>query len=266
MNISKQYVHKKLRLMRKRHAEEEKLTSIIAQVREDHPSMGVRDLYFKIRPESMGRDNFEHFCKARGLMSRKKAFIPKTTNSNGAIRFQNLLADIDPIGIDQVWQSDITYFSLNDRFYYITFILDGFSRRILGHSVSEALSTVETTLPALKMAIKNRGNTLVPGLIFHSDGGGQYYAEKFLCLTEKYHIVNSMCRYPWENGKAERINGVIKNNYLAHRSINTYRQLIKEVDRSVHLYNSSKPHIKLHRHAPLEFEKNIIFDKQNARR
>ncbi len=56
-----------------------------------------------------------------------------------------------------------------------------------------------------------------------------------------------MCEYAWENGKAERINGVIKNNYLKHRNINTYEELVKEVDRSVYLYNSDKPHIELKR-------------------
>ena len=67
-----------------------------------------------------------------------------------------------------------------------------------------------------------------------------------------------MCQYPWENGKAERINGVIKNNYLIHRNINSYEQLQIEVDRSVLLYNSEKPHIKLQRKSPNQFEKEYL--------
>jgi putative transposase len=67
-----------------------------------------------------------------------------------------------------------------------------------------------------------------------------------------------MCEFAWENGKAERINGIIKNNYLKHRNINSYEQLVKEVDRSVSLYNHDKPHIKLKRLSPIAFENKIL--------
>ena len=120
------------------------------------------------------------------------------------------------------------------------------------------MTTEQTTLPALETAIKNRKNTKLDGLIFHSDGGGQYYDKEFLKLTQKHKINNSMCEYPWENGKVERLNGVIKNNYLKHREINSYSDLVKEVDRSVQLYNEEKPHINLKRKTPCEFEKHYI--------
>lgn len=68
-----------------------------------------------------------------------------------------------------------------------------------------------------------------------------------------------MCEFAWENGKAERINGVIKNNYLKHRKINNYSDLTKEVDRSVRLYNEDKPHIELQRRSPITFEKEIAY-------
>jgi len=67
-----------------------------------------------------------------------------------------------------------------------------------------------------------------------------------------------MCEYAWENGKAERINGVIKNNCLKHRNINAFEELIKEVDRSVYLYNLEKSHIKLQRKTLIEFENDYI--------
>ena len=72
-----------------------------------------------------------------------------------------------------------------------------------------------------------------------------------------------MCQYPWENGKAERINGVIKNNYLQHRNITTFSELIREVDRSVQLYNHEKPHIKLKRKTPIQFENSIFAKSDN---
>lgn len=71
-----------------------------------------------------------------------------------------------------------------------------------------------------------------------------------------------MCEYALENGKAERIKGVIKNNYLIHRDIKHFEQLIKEVDRIVHLYNSDKPHIALQRKAPIIFENEYNYYAQ----
>ena len=102
-------------------------------------------------------------------------------------------------------------------------------------------------------------------LNFHSDGGGQYYAKTFLELTSKHKFNNSMCEYAWENGKAERVNGVIKNNYLIHRNIKTLEDLVKEVDRSVSLYNSEKPHIKLKRKPPITFEKELLCLKKQTK-
>ena len=258
VNISKQAVHKRIELSQMKLEIEAQLILIIHQIRQDHPTMGVRDLYFKIMPESMGRDRFEAFCGENDLMSVRKVYRPRTTDSYGVKRFDNLILELKITHINQVWQSDITYFELNNRFYYLTFIIDAYSRRIVGHSVSDNLTTTATTLPALQRALKLRGYRKINGLIFHSDGGGQYYAKVFLELTKKYEIKNSMCEYAWENGKAERINGVIKNNYLIHRKIKTFEDLNLEVDRSVQLYNSEKPHKELKRLTPIEFEKKCI--------
>jgi len=266
LGISKQSVHQKLERYRIQQSHYALLMSIIWQIREDHPTMGVRDLYFKIKPESMGRDAFEHFCKEENLMSQKTKNWRRTTDSSGVVRFDNLLTDLKITRINQVWQSDITYFEVNNRFYYITFIIDAFSRKIVGYSISKRLITEQTTLPALIMALKvsKKLNLKTDGLIFHSDGGGQYYDKEFLSLTGKNGIQNSMCEYAWENGKAERINGVIKNNYLIHKAITTFEELIKAVDRSVYLYNYEKPHIKLQRKTPIEFEKKYLCDGQQT--
>ena len=141
----------------------------------------------------------------------------------------------------------------------ITFIIDSFSRMIVGYSVSKIFFTEDTVILALEMEVRIRKGVNLAGLIFHSDVGGQYYSKKFSELTEALYFRNSMCLYSCENGKAERINGVIKDNYLKHRQINSCEELIKEVDRSVALYNNEKPHIRLHRMRPAWFEKNFTF-------
>lgn len=238
--------------------EEETLRYLIPQIRKNHPTMGIRDLYFKIRPQTMGRDAFEDFCREEDFAVKPRRSYRRTTNSSGVKRFDNLTLTIELTAPDQLWVSDITYFEVGDSFSYLTFILDGFTRKILGYSVSISLRTTATTLPALKMALSARGKPQFENLILHSDGGGQYYADDFLKLTKVSGIKNSMCKYPWENPYAERINGTIKNNYLIHWVIKDFKQLTKEVDRAVKLYNSDKPHKSLKRLTPDEFEKNYF--------
>lgn len=214
----------------------------------------------------MGRDRFEHFCREEGLMQDRHRNWSRTTDSTGVVRFENLYIKLKLTRLNQAWKSDITYYELNGSFSYITFIEDSFSRRILGYSVSMRLFTTHTTLLALKMAIKVRSKEKMSlvGLVFHSDGGGQYYDKEFLALTTRLEMINSMCEYPWDNGKVERLNGVIKNNYLRYRNINSFEDLCKEVDRSVSLYNKEKPHIALDRMSPIEFEKAYLCKGQQS--
>jgi transposase InsO family protein len=234
------------------------LSVLINQIRKDHPTMALRSMYYKLSPITIGRDAFEEFAKQLGYKATYRRLGPRTTDSTGVVRFDDLLSGKTLRTVDEAWSSDITYFEIKDRFYYITFILDCYSRRILGYSVSKDLTTENTTLCSLRRAIKTRNGEIPAGLIFHSDGGGQYYSKVFLQLTQAYGIRNSMCEMAYENGKAERLNGVIKNNYLRHWKIDTYEKLRAQVDRAVRLYNTSKPHKSLKRKTPVDFENETL--------
>ncbi len=145
------------------------------------------------------------------------------------------------------------------------FIIDNYSRFIVGWSVSDGLKTEQTTLRALKLAVKRRGGVDLTGLIFHSDGGGQYYAKSFLAYTREKNMVNSMCEYAYENGKAERVNGIIKNNYLRPWGCSNKAELVKNVDRACTNYNNEKPHKAIKMISPLEFERKCLTLNQQAR-
>lgn len=264
LNTSKQAIHFKLNRLLKEQEEQTYLYDIVLEIRGDHPTLSCRAMYHKIMPQMLGRDAFEDLCKTWGFASSRPINYCRTTNSYGVTRFDNLLVDNKITAINQAFVSDITYFEL-DRFYYITFILDAHSRYILGYSLSDRLTTEKTTLPAFKMMLKNRQNNLPEGIIFHSDGGGQYYDKEFLKLTPKYGFRNSMCKEAYENGKAERINGTIKNNYLKHKTIENYAQLVKELDRSVSLYNNERPHKSLNYKTPLYVEKEALILTQQTR-
>lgn len=264
LGVSKQAIHQyHKREMRMRSIENQVLL-LVEKIRKDHPTMGLRDMYHKINPPSIGRDCFEQMCKQNGLKSKKSKNYRKTTDNTGVYRFPNLIIEQKIQRINQVWQSDITYYECAGKFYYITFIQDSYSKKIIGHQVSKHLITEHTAIPALMKALQERKKMNIEGVILHSDGGGQYYDKEYLKITKAHKIQNSMCEMAWENGMAERLNGVIKNNYLKHREIKIFEHLVKEVDRSVKLYNSDKPHIKLRRKTPEEFEKEYICDKRKT--
>jgi transposase InsO family protein len=234
------------------------LSKLIAEIRLDHPTLSCRAMYYKINPICIGRDKFEQFCYQAGFMIERKLKYMRTTNSFGVIRFENLLESAVLTNINQAFSSDITYFEIGGIFYFITFIIDCFSRKILGYAASKGLTTEQTTLAALQMAIKTRENNLPKDIIFHSDGGGQYYDKEFLKLTAKLGFKNSMCEMAYQNGKAERINGTIKNNYLRHYTINNFDDLVKILDHIVTLYNNKRPHKSLNYKTPLLFEKELL--------
>ncbi len=254
---TKQAFHAKLdRLMAKKEAIAQ-LELVVSEVRKDHPGMNLRDLYLIIAPDFIGRDAFERYFLAMGYGVKMKRAFRRTTDSSGVIRFDNLIEDIELNDVNQVWVSDITYYRIGNVFYYITFIMDLYSRLIVGHAVSRGLRTEMTTLPALERGLKTRGARKLSGLIFHSDGGGQYYSTKFKKLTAEVGILNSMGVSVYENPNAERLNGVLKNNYIRHYAPKNYDQLVKQTIKAVRMYNTQKPHSSLNKMNPVAFENKI---------
>lgn len=237
----------------------------VIKLREDHPTMGMRDMYRKLNPEQIGRDKFCALCRINNLQSRRFKNYYRTTDSSGVIRFENLTTDFVCNDINQVRVSDITYYQTLGKFYYITFIMDAYSRNIIGYSLSSDLKMVNTTEPALLMALNARKEFEWEELIFHSDGGGQYYATDFVKRLRENNIVSSMCDYAWENGQAERVNGIIKNNYLRHFDQRTLSELRVSLDKAVYLYNNEKPHSALNYLSPVEFEMSYISLKQQTK-
>jgi len=174
VGISKQSFHQRLDREMRFMEQSNQLLVLVKQIRLDHPSLSSRQVYKMLNPAHMGRDRFESFCFANGFkVSIKKAYH-RTTNSLGVTRFENLVPSHKLTGVNQVWVSDITYYRIGDRFYYLTFILDLYSRFIVGYSASENLLTISTSIPALVMALKRRKKR--HQLIIHSDGGGNIIA------------------------------------------------------------------------------------------
>jgi putative transposase len=245
--------------------EQEQLIPMINEIRRDHPRMSARDIYHKLQPNFMGRDQFERFCMDSGYRIKRLKNFRVTTNSLGVTRFPNMIKDLRVTHVNQVFVSDITYFDIGSYTYYLTFIMDLYNREIVGWSASDNLRTETTTLPALHMLIKLRGKVNLKGSIIHSDGGGQYYCNEFKALTKSLEMINSMTEEKvYENSHAERLNGVIKNNYLYPYGPTEMKSLRKLLDRAVYMYNTGKPHKALGKLTPKEFKDTIDNEDNSA--
>ena len=247
-----------------KYEEREQLLPLIQEVRHDHPRLSVRDIYLKLKPGCMGRDAFERFCMDSGFRVGKLKNYRVTTNSVGVTRFPNLIKDLRITRVNQVFVSDITYFDIGIKTYYLTFIMDLFTREIVGWSASDNLRTENTTIPALYRLITERGKVNLKDAILHSDGGGQYYCDEFKKLIKSLEMKSSMTEETvYENSHAERLNGIIKNNYLYPYGPTDFASLNKQLDRAIYMYNNGKPHIALNKMTPKAF-KNTIDNEDNS--
>lgn len=258
IGTSKQGFHQWLNRQLACYEEQENLSLVLRKYREDHPHMSCRQMYFKLNPQTMGRDHFESFCHDQGYKVEIKRKRYKTTDSRGVKRFPNLFLDLIELpGVNRIWVSDITYYEIHDKVYYLTFITDLYNREIVGYQASMNLRTESTTLPALNMAIKCRDLSKNSNLVFHSDGGGQYYSKIFLEKTHNYEIRNSMGKTAYENPHAERINGTIKNDYLKPYQPTNFEELTTMLKKAVKMYNEQRPHQSLNRHTPQGFKRLV---------
>jgi transposase InsO family protein len=254
-----------LRRRKYKFEEQEQLIPLINEIRTDHPRMSARDIYVKLQPHCMGRDQFERFCMDSGYRIKRLKNFRITTNSLGVTRFQNMIKDTRVTRVNQVFVSDITYFDIGSDTYYLTFIMDLYNREIVGWSVSDNLRTETTTLPALGMLITQRGKVNLKGSIIHSDGGGQYYCNEFKALTKSLEMINSMTEEKvYENSHAERLNGIIKNNYLYPYGPTNLKSLKKLLNKAVLMYNTEKPHKALGKLTPKAFKETVNNEDNSA--
>jgi hypothetical protein len=230
--------------------------SSICEIRKIHDLMGLKKIYKLLSPDWIGRDRFIDIGVEYGLGIKRLQNYCRTTFSCKSACFSNLAAGLPITDINQVWVSDITYFRVGEKFYYLTFIEDVYSRRILGYVAYESLAS-EGNCIALRMALKERSGINLKGLIHHSDRGTQYVSNKYLQILRENGIGVSMCRNVYENAHIERVNGIIKNEYLGFRPIKTYEDLRSELSKAVKLYNEERPHWSLALMTPVEYEDNL---------
>jgi transposase InsO family protein len=234
-------------------------------IRKRHPNMGCRAMYELMQEVDFGRDVCERILLKNGFRLKRKKSPIKTTISNPSLRYPDLIKGLILTGINQVWQTDITYFlSPNCSVFFIIFIVDVYSRKIISWAANDHMQA-EANITCLQHAITSRNITSSSKLIHHSDRGSQYGDKDYIALLKNHQIRISMCREAWQNAYTERINGTLKNAYLYSWDIEGLADLRRAVRKAVKAYNSEKPHRSLpSRMNPMAFETHLASTKKNT--
>lgn len=217
-------------------------------LRAEHKRMGAEKILHLLSDVLLehdikyGRDKFYNLLGEHGLLVKCKRHGTRTTNSNHFYRrYTNLVRDLEITSPGKLWVSDITYIRTELGFVYLSLITDAYSRKIVGFSLWPNLSS-EGALSALRMAVENEG--VKTGLIHHSDRGIQYCCTDYVQYLNGCHIQISMTENgdPYENALAERVNGILKDEYGLEDTFKNYLDANEAVKVAVHKYNNKRPH------------------------
>jgi len=242
LGLSKQAVHNYAKKQEQFHNQLSDLIVQVDELRNEHPGCGVEKMYKTLSPEFIGRDKFVEIFMSLGYRVKKvKNYIRTTIPSH--LKYPNLIEGMLVTRPNQIWQSDITYIYINGKFYYIVFIIDVYTREIISYNVSNNMRK-EANIIALNKAIKAR-DLSNQELIHHSDRGSQYTSREYLNILKKNNIQISMGMKAQDNAFAERINGIIKNEYLKLWIINDFNELKTKLKKAVNHYNNKRIHSSL---------------------
>lgn len=220
----------------------------VKDLRKEHKRMGAEKLHRLLGPAlrehniKYGRDKFYFLLREHGLLVRRARRGPKTTNSNHFYRkYPNLIKDIELMSSGRLWVSDITYIRTEKGFVYLSLVTDAYSKKIVGWCLWPDL-TSEGALNALKMAISGEG--VKQNLVHHSDRGIQYCCNDYVNYLKGSNINISMTENgdPYENAIAERVNGILKDEYELSETFPDYRAALEAAKVAVYKYNNKRPH------------------------
>ena len=232
---------------------------LVKRERAELPRLGVRKLYYLLGKElalhniQIGRDRFFDLLRAKGLLIRPKRRRRNTTNSRHRFkRFPNLIKDKEPIKAELIWVSDITYIRLKEEFCYLMLITDTYSHQIMGWSLSPNLGA-QFCVDALKKAIAQRKYPSRK-LIHHSDRGIQYCSDIYVKTLQKANVQISMTEQsdPYENAIAERMNGILKDEFNLDSTFDNIEQVQLILQKAVKAYNEKRPHSSCDFHTPIQ--------------
>ncbi|WP_262497646.1 IS3 family transposase [Flavobacterium kingsejongi] len=257
--IDRQVYYRSIKRKILKQSKSEQVILMVRKIRMKMPRIGTRKLYYLLNQElralKIGRDMFFNILKVNHLLISPKRSYHITTNSYHRFKkHKNLIENLKIIRPEQVWVSDITYIGKRSKPCYLSLVTDAYSKRIMGFNVATNLNA-ENSLKALQMALKSRENSCL-SLIHHSDRGIQYCSDEYQKVIRK--TKNLRCSMtesydPYQNAVAERVNGILKQEFLVDRyndqQLNIIKLVVKE---SIQIYNLVRPHCSNHMLTPMQ--------------
>jgi len=248
--ISRQCYYKHLKREKISSFEDDIVVTKVTKIRQLMPRIGTRKLHHILSPQLIneglkyGRDKlFDLLRKERMLVPKRTNYVVTTRSYKRFRVYPNRISNLKIKRPEQVWVSDITYIRTRDGFLYLTLITDAYSKKIVGYHLADNMRT-ENNIAALKMALRNRKYSKRK-LIHHSDRGFQYCADDYTKLLAKHKIKISMTtKYdPYENAVAERVNGILKGEFLISDSRIPTEDAQQIIDQAIKIYNQLRPHL-----------------------
>jgi transposase InsO family protein len=256
--MTRQNYYKQRQRRKRQEVDESLIVSLVRRERQQQPRLGCRKIHRLLSEElkeadvEIGRDRLFEVLGNHGMLVKPLPKGPRTTNSRHSLPvFRNLISTLETTGPNQVWVSDVTYIWTWEGFEYLTLITDLCSHKIVGYHCGEGLDA-EASLKALEQAIAELPSDRYP--IHHSDRGSQFCSHKYVGRLQERHLPVSMTElnHCAENSVAERMNGILKQEYGLGRTFLTRQQARRAVDEAVWLYNNRRPHTKLEYRMPSE--------------
>ncbi len=262
-DLKRDAYYKYLKRYKVRKSQEKQVIKMVDIKRKVLPRVGCRKLLnhlendFKDVDIKIGRDKLFNILKANNRLIKPRRASCRTTNSYHHFhKYNNLIKDFTPTGINQVWVTDITYIRTVNGFCYLALVTDLYSRKIIGFDTSDSLELLGV-LRALKMAIRNADN--IKRLIHHSDRGVQYCSYQYTGELLKRNIKISMTEdnHCYENAVAERVNGILKDEFYLDLIFFSTKLAQRAVKNAIKLYNNERLHLSLEYKTPNSVHQNI---------
>jgi putative transposase len=252
--ISKQAYYKKIKTDKKKHQANESARQTVLELRKRMPRLGTRKLHYllKINGIGIGRDQLFCWLREQGLLVYKKKRYTVTTNSNHWMRkYPNLIKGLVINRPEQLWVADITYLDTAEQGnIYLHLVTDAYSKQIMGYELCANMEAA-STLKAIKMAVKSRAYPNQP-LIHHSDRGLQYCSKLYTDYLTEHNINISMTENgsPYDNAVAERVNGILKDEFGLSEQLDNHKEALLQVKESIYAYNFLRPHLSCQMFTP----------------
>lgn len=238
----------------------------VLSLRVQMPRIGTRKLYHLLKESFLkegillGRDALFDLLRQEGLLIVKKKRYTKTTNSKHWMRkYPNLVKQLQLKRPEQLWVADITFIPLENGYCYLHLITDAYSKKIIGYHLSDTLAA-SASVKALQMALANRSGS--DNLTHHSDRGLQYCSALYTKLLQQNSITISMTEdgNPYDNAIAERVNGILKDEFGLDEVFENLKQAHLQTAQSIASYNDLRPHMSNHLLTPKQMhqQSNLI--------